>query len=176
LLAARDLLARRGEIVALRVADLAPAADGGATVRLGRSKTDRAGHGSYQYLGPRAYAALRAWLRAARIAEGPLFRSVHVTGRIGAGLHAGSVSAVLKKLARRAGPALRRQGIDPEGVSGHSCRVGMAQDLAAAGFDVVAITQAGRWTSPGMVARYIERLHVTRGAVAQYHRALARRR
>jgi integrase len=176
LLAARDLLARRGESVALCVADLAPTPDGGATIRLGRSKSDQAGQGTYQYLGPRAYAAVRAWLRAARITEGPLFRSVHVTGRVGAGLHAGSVSAVLQKLAWRVAPALRRQGIDPELVSGHSCRVGMAQDLAAAGFDVVAIMQAGRWTSPGMVARYVERLHVARGAVAQYHRVLARRR
>jgi integrase len=169
LLAARDLLARRGELAALCVADVMPTADGGATVRLGRSKTDRAGQGSYQYLGPRAYAALRTWLRAARITHGPIFRSVHVTGRVGTGLHAGSVSAVLKKLAWRVGPALQRQGIDPHQVSGHSCRVGMAQDLAASGFDVVAIMQAGRWTSPGMVARYVERLHVTRGAVAQYY-------
>jgi integrase len=175
LLAARDLLARRGELVALGVGDLAPTGDGGATIRLGRSKTDRAGQGTYQYLGPPAYAAVRAWLRAARITEGPLFRSVHATGRVGAGLHAGSVSAVLKKLAWRAVPALRRQGIDPEQVSGHSCRVGMAQDLAAAGFDVVAIMQAGRWTSAGMVARYVERLHVARGAVAQYYRKGAAR-
>ena len=68
---------------------------------------------------------------------------MHVTGRAGAGLHPGSVSAVLKKLAWRAAPALRRQGIDPEQVSGHSCRVGMAQNLAAAGFDVVAIMFQG---------------------------------
>jgi hypothetical protein len=101
---------------------------------------------------------------------------VHVTGRVGAGLHAASVSAVLKKLARRAAAALRRQGIDPKQVSGHSCRVGMAQDLAAAGFDVVAIMQAGRWTSAGMVARYVERLHVTRGTVARYYRAQAAQR
>jgi hypothetical protein len=86
------------------------------------------------------------------------------------------VSAILKKLARRAAPVLRRHGIDPEGVSGHSCRVGMAQDLVAAGFDVIAIMQAGRWTSPEMVARYTERLHVARGAVAQYYRILAARR
>ena len=95
LLVARDLLARRGELVALGVGDLAPTGDGGATIRLGRSKRDQVGQGAYQYLGPRAYAALRAWLRAARITDGPLFRSVHVTGRVGAGLHAGSVNAVL---------------------------------------------------------------------------------
>jgi hypothetical protein len=52
----------------------------------------------------------------------------------------------------------------------------MAQDLVAAGFDVVAIMQAGRWRSPEMVARYTERLHAGRGAVAQYHRRLAVRR
>jgi hypothetical protein len=113
---------------------------------------------------------VRTWLRVARVADGPLFRSVHVTGKIGARLHAASVSPILKKLARRAAPVLRRHGIDPEGVSGHSCRVGMAQDLVAAGFDVVAIMQAGRWASPEMVARYTERLHAGRGAVARYHR------
>jgi hypothetical protein len=45
----------------------------------------------------------------------------------------------------------------------------MAQDLVAAGFDVAAIMQAGRWKSSAMVARYTERLQVARGAIAQYH-------
>jgi hypothetical protein len=45
----------------------------------------------------------------------------------------------------------------------------MAQDLVAAGFDVAAIMQAGRWKSSAMVARYTERLLVAQGAVAQYH-------
>jgi hypothetical protein len=52
----------------------------------------------------------------------------------------------------------------------------MAQDLVAAGFDVVAIMPAGRWASPEMVARYTERLHAGRGAVARYYRVLAARR
>jgi integrase len=179
LLVARDLLARRGELVALRVRDLMPAQDprdGGATIRIARAKTDAPGRGRALYLGPRTYAAVRTWLRVARVADGPLFRSVHVTGKVGARLHAASVSPILKKLARRAAPTLRRHGIDPEGVSGHSCRVGMAQDLVAAGFDVVAIMPAGRWASPEMVARYTERLHAGRGAVARYYRVLAARR
>ena len=176
LLVARDLLARRGELVGLRVGDLAPACGGGATIRIAHAKTDPMGRGRDLYLGPRTYTAVRTWLRAARITDGYIFRSVHVTGRVGSSLHAASVSPILKKLARRAAPTLRRHGIDPEGVSGHSCRVGMAQDLVAAGFDVVAIMQAGRWTSPEMVARYTERLHAGRGAIAQYHRILAARR
>jgi hypothetical protein len=100
---------------------------------------------------------------------------VHATGKVGPRLLAASVNTILKKLAQRAAPTLRRRGIDPEGVSGHSCRVGMAQDLAAAGFDVVAIMPAGRWRSPEMVARYAERLQARRGAVAQYYRELAGR-
>ena len=100
---------------------------------------------------------------------GPLFRSVHVTGKVGAKLHEANVNDILKKLARRAAPALKRRGVDPEGISGHSCRVGMAQDLVAAGFDVAAIMQAGGWKSSAMVARYTERLQVARGAIARYH-------
>jgi hypothetical protein len=180
LLVARDLLARRSELVAVRVADVAPAEGGGATVHVARSKTDQLGEGATAYLGPEAHAALRAWLDAAGIAAGPVFRAVTARGRVDAGpdaraLHAQKVPAVLKKLAARAAPQLRRLGLDPAGVSGHSCRVGMAQDLVGAGLELPAVMQAGRWRTPAMVARYAERLLAERGAVAQYHAARARR-
>jgi hypothetical protein len=47
----------------------------------------------------------------------------------------------------------------------------MAQDLLAAGFELGAIMQAGRWASPTMVARYTEALAAEDGAVAQFHAA-----
>ncbi len=49
------------------------------------------------------------------------------------------------------------------GFSGHSLRVGAAQDLLAAGVDLPGLMQAGRWSSPIMPARYTERLR-RRGA------------
>ncbi len=52
-------------------------------------------------------------------------------------------------------------------MSGHSCRVGMAQDLVASGADMAGVMQAGRWKSPQMPARYSARLEAKRGAVAQ---------
>jgi hypothetical protein len=52
LLVARDLLARRSELVALRVRDLVPAIGGGATIRIAQGKTDPTGHGTALYLGP----------------------------------------------------------------------------------------------------------------------------
>lgn len=211
LLVARDLLARRSEIVALRVEDLRPVSrgddaerdadteddapvrtssprdpsaaheplPGGATIVIRRSKTDQTGQGTVAYMGPETLAALEAWLDAAAgpsggaLRTGPLFRSVHVTGRVGGALHPEDVADILRKLAQRAARPLRRMGIDADAVSGHSCRVGMAQDLVAAGLELPAIMQAGRWKSSTMVARYAEQLLATHGAIAQYH---ARRR
>ena len=63
----------------------------------------------------------------------------------------------------------KRVGIDTRLISGHSARVGMAQDLVAHGAEMAAVMQAGRWKSPTMPARYAERLSAGRGAVAQYY-------
>jgi hypothetical protein len=45
----------------------------------------------------------------------------------------------------------------------------MAQDLVAAGDELPAVMQAGRWRTPAMPARYAERLLAARGAVARYY-------
>ncbi|ALJ39350.1 tyrosine-type recombinase/integrase [Azospirillum brasilense] len=78
-----------------------------------------------------------------------------------------SPAAVRRVVAERAANA------DPlaAGFTGHSLRVGAAQDLLAAGVDLAGLMQAGRWKSPQMPARYTERLRATRGAVAQVRRA-----
>lgn len=162
LLVARDLLGRRSEVCALRVGDIGRVDDGSGTVLIARSKTDQEGQGSVGYLAPRTVDALERWLAASGVGEGPLFRGVHRTGRLGRALEPGEVARIFKKLARRA-------GLDAAAVSGHSCRVGMAQDLVAFGADLPAVMQAGRWQTPAMPARYAERLLAARNAVAQFH-------
>ena len=55
--------------------------------------------------------------------------------------------------------ATERAGISPEirtELSGHSMRIGAAQDMLVAGFDALAIMQAGGWKSPSVVLRYVE--------------------
>lgn len=55
--------------------------------------------------------------------------------------------------------AARNVGLDPaeiEDFSGHSMRVGAAQDLLKAGHDTVAIMRAGGWKSVNVLARYLE--------------------
>src|SRR4051812_26569490 len=68
----RDLLARRGEVIALTVADLDFVPDGSATALIRRSKADQADRGQVRWTSPRAVARPRcvlakwhlvAWIR-----------------------------------------------------------------------------------------------------------------
>ena len=70
---------------------------------------------------------------------------------------------IARMLKRRAG----RAGVSAENISGHSTRVGAAQDMRACGLENGAIMQAGRWQSERMVARYTERLGARYGAAAK---------
>jgi hypothetical protein len=74
------------------------------------------------------------------------------------------------QIGRRVRAAALAAGLG-DGFTGHSGRVGMAQDLAAAGVELPALMVAGRWQSPRMPARYIARQEAGRGAVARYYGA-----
>jgi len=56
--------------------------------------------------------------------------------------------------------AAKRDGLEPSIVnkfSGHSLRVGAAQDLLRNGFDTAAIMRAGGWKSVNTLSRYLEK-------------------
>jgi len=160
---ARDALLRRSELVELDVSDLSVADDGTGTVLVRRSKTDQDGQGAVQFVSAVTVDLLRDYLDHAGVTDGPLFRSIHRGGAVQArGLSPIDVSRAFKRLAGVA-------GLDAATVSGHSARVGMAQDLAAAGADLPGLMQAGRWKSPAMPSRYVERQSARRGAVARFY-------
>jgi site-specific recombinase XerD len=181
-----DLGRRRSEYVALDVGDMSPAADGSGTVTIRRSKTDQAGEGRVKWLSPEAMQAIAAWLAhrlealgAPLPAEAPLLTSVDRFGRIGGRLSADGLRDVLRRIARRSLEA-RYPDWDEAmvaaqlaGLSGHSFRVGFAQDLVAAGADVAAICQAADWRSPDMPVRYAQGLAARSGAVARFRGRLA---
>ena len=77
-----------------------------------------------------------------------------------------SADAVARIFTQRAQAA----GLSPtmvQGLTGHSARVGAAQDMAVHGIDLAGIMQAGRWKTPQRAGRDIERLTARRGAAAQ---------
>ena len=157
---AYDTLCRRSEIVALDVDDLAFTDDGTGTVLIRRSKTDQAGEGQVRFLAHDTTEHLKAWIEAAKIEDGALFRAVHKGGAVNGRLHANDVSRIFKRRAKAA-------GVDPAEISGHSSRVGAAQDLVAADLGVAEVMQAGGWKTPTMVARYTEHLQARRGAMSK---------
>ena len=163
---AYDAMLRRSELAALAVDDLAVQPHGWATVLVRAAKNDAEGQGHRAYLAPDTVALVRHWLEHAQVAAGPLLRSVRKGGRVGARLHPGQVPRILKAMARRAG----LQEAVVANLSGHSPRVGAAQDMIAAGIELPAILQAGRWKSAAMVSRYGEQLLAERGGAARLAR------
>jgi site-specific recombinase XerD len=123
---------RRSALVALDVSDLAFGPDG-CTATIRRDKTDQEGAGrriGLPYGGNPVTCpvrALRAWLDAAGITAGPVFRAVDRHGNVSAErLSDRSVANVVKEAAERA-------GLDAATFSGHSLRAGLATAAAKAG-------------------------------------------
>ena len=163
---AYDAMLRRAELTALQASDLLEEMRGDATLLVRRSKTDGESRGEIVWLAPDTVALVRKWLEGSGISDGRLFRSVAKGGRIGERLHPGQVARIFKAMAREAG----LPDAVVEGLSGHSARVGAAQDMIAAGIELPAILQAGRWKSTAMVNRYGERLLARRSGAAQLAR------
>jgi integrase len=146
---------RRSEIVRLSVDNIAWERQG-IVITLPRSKTDQQGEGIVKAIpfgdGICCPArALRAWLDAAAITAGALFRAVNKWGVVGdKGLDPASVNTVLTRCAKEAG-----LGYVPE-LSSHSLRRGMATSAYRAGADFRDIKRQGGWRHDGTVQGYIE--------------------
>ena len=160
---AYDTLLRRAELTSLEVADLLDEMGGDATLLVRRSKTDQEGKGEIVWVAPDSLLLVKTWLARAGISDGPLFRSVGKGGRTGGALPPGQVARIFKAMARSAD----LPDAVVEGLSGHSTRVGAAQDMIAAGIELPKIQHAGRWKSTAMVNHYGERLLVRRSGAAE---------
>lgn len=147
-----DTLCRRGELVALSIEDFSPTADGRYTVLVRRAKDDPEGAGRTSKLSKASSDLFRRWLKEARISRGPLLRPVYGNRVRALYLESQTVGRVLKKLCDRAGLDV----LTTDRVSGHSLRVGAAQQLTINGFGLPQIMRAGGWKSVNVVARYIE--------------------
>ena len=137
----RDGLLRRSEAAAVTWADVDAWADGSGRLTIRRSKTDADGKGAVVFLGRPTMKALEA----IRDADADADASAPVFGL--------SESQVNRRIKAAAAAA----GLGPD-FSGHSARVGMAQDLTVHGVDPPAPQVAGRWA----VSRHARPLRRTR--------------
>ena len=153
---AYDSLCRASELVALRVNDITAADDGAATVLVRRAKNDPEGEGSVRFLRRDTMNHVRAWVAAASLTDGALFRAVLKGGRVGGPLHECEISRTMRELAPTAAGH----------VSAHSTRIGACQDLVKAGISMLAVMQAGGWKTAAMPAAYNRNQEAQTGGMA----------
>ena len=147
-----DLLTRRSELVALQSSDLVARPDGTLRVTIRRSKSDPFGMGRIAFTSRRTAEHVRQWLEWRGTEVTPLFCGIYQGKAIDRALEATFVKRLIKEAAREV-------GLDPATVdafSGHSMRVGAAQDLLVRGYDAIAIMRAGGWKSANVLSRYLE--------------------
>jgi len=130
-----SLGARRAALADLEVRDL-ELTDLGLLVTIRRDKEDQEQHGRKVPVALSAHPetcpirSLAAWLEAANIRKGPLFRAVDRHGNVSSrALEPGSIARILKKAARRSGMSVA----EVAKLGGHSLRAGMATSAAAFG-------------------------------------------
>ncbi len=205
---------RASELVAIEVAHIIEAIDPGARLlSIPRSKGDQEGEGATAYLSPRTVRAITAWLEAAGIESGPVFRRVNVrrykakaavrgrsidsiSGReswdlrktlskravparveydVGEGaLHPASIGPIYRAMIQRAFdagalPDLTKDDMKRslKGISAHSTRVGLNQDLFTSGEHLAGIMDALRWKSARMPLAYNRNLAAEQGAAGR---------
>lgn len=154
---------RRSELAALVVSDVVVRERriGGQsmhvlTIEVQRSKTDQDGKGATKTIPGAggdldAVAALRAWLGAAGIASGALFRGIDQWGNVKAGAIGGQdVSDVVKRAAALA-------GLNPAQYGAHSMRRGFVTVAAEAGISLADIQEQTGHRSVQTVTGYIEK-------------------
>ncbi len=146
---------RRSKLVGIDVEDIEERTSGIA-IHLPKSQTDQHGRGrtvgilTGDHPETCPVTALRAWIEAAQLVEGPVFRAVDRHGNISHDrLTAGSVARIVKRTAQRA-------GLDPDVLAGHSLRSGHATTAASRGASDRDIMRQTGHRSRRTLDRYIQ--------------------
>lgn len=158
LLLAFALARRQSEVIAFDVSDVTLRGEV-LRVTIRRSKTDQAGEGVLKEI--RALAepaadicpvrAVRTWLQAAEIKDGPLFRKVDRWGHVSDHrMNARSVAYLIDR-------SVAGIGLDPDFYSGHSLRAGFATQADLDGKPVDEIRDVTDHQSVDMLRRYLRR-------------------
>ncbi|MEA9598519.1 site-specific integrase [Polynucleobacter sp. AP-Sanab-80-C2] len=159
LLLAYDSMCRRSELVSLKVTDIHLQEldnKGQMKIRLRKSKTDQELQGRWIQPSERSADAITAWINQAKVDNGYLFRGINNAIDITCELKCSQINRIYKRLAKDAN--LPKEVIDH--ISGHSMRVGAAQDLLKSGASMPMIMNKGRWTKTDTVMRYLEGAYI----------------
>jgi integrase/recombinase XerD len=148
-----DFLARRSELVAIQSDDLKFTTDGALKGMIRKSKTDQYGRGRLVFGSTRSAKLVRKWIKTKPIEIQPVFCAINHNRCLDRAICDRQVNEIIKRSIVRVKRCERPSDLE---VSGHSLRVGAAQDLLIKGFDLAAIMRAGGWSDPTTVSRYLQ--------------------
>ena len=146
-----DFRARRSELVALRTTDLEFTKDGALKGMIRKSKTDQYGRGWLVFGSERRAKLLIAWFRKKPKEVEAVFCVINHGQCLDRPICDRNVNEIIKKSVVKVKRCERPSDLE---VSGHSLRVGAAQDLLIKGYDLAAIMRAGDWSNAETVSRY----------------------
>ena len=154
-----DGLLRGVDLSRAKWSHISSSGDGSGVLLLPYSKTDRYGRSEVTYVSAVAlhyrdlYRDLMRFYQVAERPDGRIFSSER-----------GFIQKTVRQAAADAG-LIGRYG-------GHSMRIGGAQELALAGFELPMIMLAGRWADPKIVKLYIRNITALQSAMARLQRML----
>jgi len=147
-----DFLARRSELAALKFEYLEFLPDGTLRGMIPKSKADQLGYGRLTFGSRRSAGLLKTWLKKKPKSIHWLFCPISHGKCLDRHLCDRSASEIVKFAVRQSGkswPVAAQY-------SGHSLRIGAAQDLLIKGHDTLAIMRAGGWRSLDSVNGYLK--------------------
>ena len=151
-----DFLARRSELIALRQDDITFTADGALKGMIRKSKTDQYGRGRLVFGSERSSKLLEHWLQQKPKTIHTIFCAINHGRCLDRPICDRNVNNIIKDSVLR---VKGHEGHNEGDVSGHSLRVGAAQDLLVKGYDLATIMRAGGWSDASTVSRYLRFSH-----------------
>ncbi len=155
-----ETLCRQSELVRFDWEDFALDADGSGLLHLEQSKTDQDGEGDYLYLSRNTVNLLMRWQTFSGHRSGAIFRGIYSDGRMGERLSVRGVQRCFKRIAQRL-------DLEPTIFSGHSTRVGAAQEMIERNIDSAKVMLSGRWKTMAMLTKYSKKIQAKRSGIAE---------
>lgn len=155
LMTSYDTMCRRSELVSLCLEDaIIDRENKTFKIKLRKSKTDQYGIGRWLYLSEATQQAILNWINASNISDGMLFRGITRGNNLTKKLSSAQINRIYKQIVSKTEIDTATLG----NISGHSMRVGAAQDLLISGASLPMIMQRGRWSKADTVMRYVENI------------------
>lgn len=124
-------------------------------------KNDQEGKGGYCYLSDKCIELYERWKSESASHSGFVFRVVKRGGSVQENnIQYRSVYNIVRDV-------IARCGMDADGYSTHSGRVGSVVSMAEAGISNIDIQLSGGWSDPKMPARYAEQVNTKRTGIAK---------